>query len=284
MKKGFLIEKSKIMRVIPLIIFFVLTAAGCESKQVAKGHRLFSHYCSSCHGEEGDGNGYNAVNLDPHPRDLTDSQEEYMAKLSNAEVYEVLKVGGYGVDLSGTMPVWGKVFSEEELWSVVAYVRTLHPNQAEKIVFTKPDSKESVFDAEKPQYSRASEKVFHGLMESLAPDEAAFEEQVALGEEVFQERGCIGCHVVNGKGGTLGPDLSKAGSMLQTQFIFRWVLNPQAFKAKTRMPNLDLNEEDAFAVSLYVSTLKEEALADTNAEHRSTDEGANDVSAGEEGI
>lgn len=284
MKKRVLIEKPIMVKAVPFLLFFLLVAAGCEDKEIAKGHRIFSRYCSPCHGESGDGKGYNAGNLDPHPRDLTDSQEEYMAKLSNDEIYEVLRVGGYGVDLSGTMPVWGKVFSEEELWSVVAYVRTLHPNQAEKIVFTKPDSKEPIFDAEKPQYSRTSEKVFQGLMESLALDEAAFDEQVALGEEIFQERGCIGCHVVNGKGGTLGPDLSKAGSMLQTQFIFKWVLNPQAFKAKTRMPNLDLSDEDAFAVSLYVSTLKEEALADMNGEPMSTDEGEKDVSEGEEGI
>lgn len=262
-------------KAIPFLIFFVLVAAGCEKEYVAKGHKLYSRYCSPCHGENGDGAGYNAVNLDPHPRDLTDSEEEYMSKLSNDEIYEVLKLGGYGVDLAGTMPVWGKVFSEEQLWSIIAYVRTLHPNQAGEIVFTKPDSKEPIFDREKPQYSRVREKVFYDLMESLVQDEDAFDEQVALGQEVFEERGCVGCHVVNGKGGKLGPDLSRAGFMLQPQFIFRWVLNPQAFKAKTRMPNLDLNKEDALAVSLYVSTLKEGASDSAN--------GAEDVSTDEEG-
>ncbi len=256
MKKRFLIEKSVVVKAIPLLLLFVFTLAGCENEHVAKGHKLFSRYCSSCHGEQGDGNGYNAGNLDPRPRDLTDSEEEYMAKLSNDEIFEVLKVGGYGVDLAGTMPVWGKVFSEEQLWSLVAYIRTLHPNEAEEIVFTKPGTKDPVFDKTKPQYSRVREKVFDDLMASLVPDEDAFDEQVAIGEEVFEERGCIGCHIVNGKGGTLGPDLSKAGSMLQTQFIFRWVVNPQGFKVKTRMPNLDLPNEDALAVSLYVSTLK----------------------------
>ncbi len=237
-------------------MFFVV---GCEDKYVAKGHKVFSRYCAPCHGDAGDGLGYNASNMDPLPRDLTDSEEDYMVKLSNDEIFEVLQVGGYGVDLSGGMPVWGKIFSEEELWALVAYVRTLHPNEENEIVFVKPDSKEPVFNTKRERYPKVREKEFDDLLESLVPDEAAFDEQVAVGEEIFAEVGCNACHKVNGEGGTLGPDLSGAGFMLQTQFVFRWILNPQAFVSKTRMPNLDLNEEDALAISLYVSTLKDAA-------------------------
>ncbi len=249
-------RKGKLF-IVPFLMFFLLVAVGCEDKYIAKGHKVYSRYCSPCHGEAGDGLGYNAKNLDPQPRDLTDADEDYMAKLSNDEIFEVLQLGGYGVDLSGGMPVWGKIFSEEELWSLVAYVRTLHPNEGNEIVFTKPDSEEAVFNTKRVRYPKVREKKFYDLLESLAPDEAAFDEQVAAGEEIFAEGGCNSCHKVNGEGGTLGPDLSGAGFMLQTQFIFRWILNPQAFVAKTRMPNLDLNEEDALAISLYLSTLKE---------------------------
>ncbi|MFQ5597659.1 MAG: c-type cytochrome [Nitrospiria bacterium] len=240
-----------------LFVFLLVFLAGCEDEFTAKGHRIFNRYCMPCHGESGDGTGYNAVNLDPQPRDLTDSAEEYMVKLSNEEIYEVLEVGGYGVDLSAAMPAWGKVFSEEELWSLVAYVRTLHSYEDEPIVFTKPDSKERVFDNEKPRYPRVRPNVFDDLLESMVPDEEALEEQIALGEEIFAELGCNGCHVINGEGGELGPDLTRVGFMLQTNFMFRWMLNPQSFKAKTRMPNLDLNEEDALAISLYLSTLRD---------------------------
>lgn len=237
-----------------MLVMFILV--GCEDEHIAKGHKIFSRYCSACHGEDGDGTGYNATNLDPVPRDLTDGDEDYMSKLSNDEIYEVLRLGGYGVDLSGGMPVWGKVFSEEELWSLVAFVRTLHPNEGNEIAFTKPDSEEPIFSAKRVRYPKVREKKFYDLLETLAPDEEAFQEQVVLGEEIFSEVGCSACHRVNGEGGELGPDLSRAGFMLQTQFIFRWILNPQSFKPKTRMANLDLNEEDAFAISLYLSTLK----------------------------
>jgi len=238
------------------LVLFVFLAVGCEDEHIAKGHEIFSRYCSACHGEKGDGTGYNASNLDPHPRDLTDGDEEYMSKLSNDEIFEVLQLGGYGVDLSGGMPVWGKVFSEQELWSLVAYVRTLHPNEGNEIVFTKPGTEEPVFEKKRVRYPRVKEKKFYDLLEAIAPDEETFQEQVTLGEEIFGEVGCNACHKVDGEGGELGPDLSRAGFMLQTQFIFRWILNPQSFKPKTRMANLDLNEEDAFAIALYVGTLK----------------------------
>jgi len=241
---------------VSFLMMFMLVLVGCEDEHIAKGHKIFSRYCSACHGEDGDGTGYNATNLDPTPRDLTDGDEDYMAKLSNDEIYEVLQVGGYGVDLSGGMPVWGKVFSEEELWSLVAFVRTLHPNEATEIAFTKPDSEEPLFEEKRLRYPKVQEKKFYDLLEALAPDEDAFQEQVVLGEEIFGEVGCNACHKIQGEGGELGPDLSRVGFMLQTQFIFRWILNPQSFKPKTRMANLDLNEEDALAISLYLSTLK----------------------------
>lgn len=252
-------RKGKLF-VVPFLMAFMLVAVGCEDKYVAKGHKAYSRYCAPCHGDTGNGSGYNAKNMDPVPRDLTDGDEDYMAKLSNDEIFEVLQLGGYGVDLSGGMPVWGKVFSEEELWSLVAYVRTLHPNEENEIVFTKPDSKEALFNTKRVRYPMVREQKFDELLESLAPDEEAFDEQVAVGEEIYAEVGCNACHRVNGEGGTLGPNLSAAGFMLQPQFIFRWIMNPQSFVPKTRMPNLDLNEADALAISLYVSTLKEASL------------------------
>lgn len=267
-----LIEIKRNYLLVSILLLFILFSVGCENKYVAKGHEIYSRYCSACHGEKGDGTGYNAGNLDPVPRDLTDSEEVYMSKLSNDEIFEVLQLGGYGVDLSGGMPVWGKVFSEEELWSLVAYVRTLHPNEGNEIVFTKPDSEEPVFDSKRVRYPKVKEKKFYDLLESLAPDEVAFQEQVALGEEIFSEVGCNACHKVNGEGGELGPDLSRAGFMLQTQFIFRWIMNPQSFLPKTRMANLDLKEEDALAISLYLSTLNGDAPKN-NVSEEDEDEG-----------
>ena len=48
------------------------------------------------------------------------------------------------------------------------------------------------------------------------------------GERIYQSRGsCIDCHRVNGKGGRLGPDLSKVG----------WIRSPQHLEASLRRPS-----------------------------------------------
>jgi mono/diheme cytochrome c family protein len=241
---------------LPVIIPFLFVwvgVLGCQPKQVAEGKKTFNKYCSPCHGEGGAGDGYNAKNLDPHARDLTDAQEPYMAKLSNQEIYEVIDKGGRGVDLAPTMPTFGKVFSEEEIWNLVAYIRTLHPYKGAAVAFNEAKP----YNAKRPRAVSVTEADFVTLMESKVADDAARLELVELGEQLFDEYGCSGCHRVRGKGGLLGPNLSRAGFMLQPQFIYRWVRNPQSFDPPTRMPNLDLPEEDALAVTLYLGTLKD---------------------------
>jgi len=230
----------------------LLVLAGCGDPHVAKGKKTFARFCAPCHGTGGAGDGYNAVNLDPHARDLTDTSEAYMVKLSNQEIYDVISQGGRGVDLAPLMPAWGKVFSEDEIWSLVAYIRTLHPYKGEPVQFdeAKPYSRQ------KPKAEVETEAEFEALMAEHVADEAAREARIAQGEEGFGDFGCIGCHKVGEQGGALGPDLTRGGFMLQPQFIYRWVRNPQSFKPKTRMPNLGLEKEEALSIALYVSTLK----------------------------
>lgn len=237
---------------IPALILVVGGAAFSflfEDKHVAQGRKLFNRYCVPCHGPGGKGDGYNAKNLDPHARDLTDSKEQYMVKLSNKEIYEVIEKGGRGVDLSAMMPTWGLTFSEEEIWSLVAYVRTLHPYKGEKVKF----DKDKPYSTARVRVPPVQEAEFRELMEKV--DDAKKQELIDHGKEAFEDFGCIACHKVGNKGGTLGPYLTRAGFMLQPQFIYRWVRNPLSFKNHTRMPNLGLPEEDALAVTLYLSTL-----------------------------
>ncbi len=246
----------------PVIISLLFSLNGCSSlfgdKHVSAGRKLFNRFCTPCHGEGGAGDGYNAKNLDPHARDLTDSKEDYMAKLSNEEIYEVIEKGGRGVDISPLMPSWGKVFSEEEIWSLVAYTRTLHPYKGEKVNFNK------AYQTVRTKNPSVKEDEFDKLMQEKVVDDEVQEEFVGRGREIFDDFGCVACHKVGEKGGVLGPDLTRVGFMLQPQFIFRWVKNPQSFKPETRMPNLGLEDEDALAITLYLSTLKGMAVVKTD--------------------
>lgn len=87
------------------------------------GKVTFTHYCQTCHGELGAGDGFNAFNLDPHPRDLSDP--EFQKKKSDTELADAIQRGGAGVGLSALMPPWGHTLSARQVDEVVLYLRTL---------------------------------------------------------------------------------------------------------------------------------------------------------------
>lgn len=98
----------------------------------AHGEALYNRYCWTCHGRTGKGDGPIAVAYGPTPRDLTN--HDYLSKLTGYDLYNVISQGGGAVDLSTAMPAWGHVFSEQEIWDLVAYTRQLaeKPSKSQK--------------------------------------------------------------------------------------------------------------------------------------------------------
>lgn len=87
------------------------------------GKQTFQTYCSGCHGDAGQGDGFNAFNLDPHPRDLSDPA--FQKSKSNADLEDAIRRGGAGVGLSSLMPPWGHTLDARHIDAVVLYVRSL---------------------------------------------------------------------------------------------------------------------------------------------------------------
>lgn len=87
------------------------------------GKQAFQRYCQSCHGETGAGDGFNAFNLDPKPRDISDAA--FQKKKTDAELSDAIQRGGAGVGLSALMPPWGRTLSRAEIEQVVLYIRSL---------------------------------------------------------------------------------------------------------------------------------------------------------------
>jgi mono/diheme cytochrome c family protein len=88
-----------------------------------KGKRLFLHYCAVCHGETGAGDGFNAYNLNPRPRNLTDP--EFLNAVSDAWLAEIIAQGGRGVNKSPLMPTWGNTLNKRQIEALVTFIRTL---------------------------------------------------------------------------------------------------------------------------------------------------------------
>src|SRR5262245_37266882 len=76
-----------------------------QAADAEQGKKLYGQFCASCHGQSGKGDGAAAAALNPKPRDHTD--KEYMSKLSDEDIFKVIKNGGASVGKSPLMPPWG---------------------------------------------------------------------------------------------------------------------------------------------------------------------------------
>ena len=94
--------------------------AGADPNQ---GKQWFYFYCVSCHGWQGQGDGPNAIEMDPRPRPLT--KGDYMNKRTNLQIFGAIKGGGGAVELADVMPAWGNVLLDQDIWNVVAFLRAI---------------------------------------------------------------------------------------------------------------------------------------------------------------
>ena len=87
------------------------------------------------------------------------------------------------------------------------------------------------------------------------------------GKGLVETVGCKGCHVVaddlrmrqaRGFSYDVAPELSRAGSKLDPDWIFEWIKDPRAYRPATRMPNLRLTDQEARDIVAYLSTLKDD--------------------------
>ena len=89
---------------------------------------------------------------------------------------------------------------------------------------------------------------------------------INLGKSLIQQKGCRACHVINGRGGTIGPDLTFVGDKAPEQYeygrlsgqktSFAWhvahLKDPRALVQDTVMPNFHLTTKEAQALAILV--------------------------------
>ena len=92
-----------------------------DSEAGAEGESLYQSNCYSCHGEEARGDGPAAAALEPRPPDLVTDQSE----LSDAYLHWRIAEGGMMRPFNSVMPSWKGILSEEQIWKIITYLRTL---------------------------------------------------------------------------------------------------------------------------------------------------------------
>ena len=82
----------------------------------------------------------------------------------------------------------------------------------------------------------------------------AHAEQIAKGEQLFEQLGCVGCHLVQGYGDLPkpAPYLRRIRAKVNPQWLAAWIQNPQAYRPHTRMPNFLVKPGEAPAIAAYL--------------------------------
>ncbi len=76
------------------------------------------------------------------------------------------------------------------------------------------------------------------------------------GDQIFAHK-CAMCHMVNGKGGKVGPELSKVSAKLKEQALKAKLEDPKKSNPKSMMPAFKtLPKADMDALLGYLKTLK----------------------------
>lgn len=92
-----------------------------QADAVAAGEALFAARCSSCHGPEGEGDGAAAASLDPKPTNL----KTEIPNLEDDFIFWRIMDGGAMEPWNSSMPAHKGILSEDEVWQLVSYLRTL---------------------------------------------------------------------------------------------------------------------------------------------------------------
>lgn len=82
-------------------------------------------------------------------------------------------------------------------------------------------------------------------------------EAARQGEQLFATLGCRACHMIGGRGGYVGPDLSDTGRRLKPGWIEAWLSAPGKWKPGTLQPDYGLKTQEASALTAYLMTLSE---------------------------
>ncbi|MBI2875440.1 MAG: cytochrome c [Candidatus Tectomicrobia bacterium] len=102
-----------------------------QQGDAAKGKELYQEACIFCHGKSGKGDGPVAPRLRVKPQDHTN--DKTMSALTDQHLFEAIQGGGTVFKKSPYMPPFGtmsnptgRALSDQEIWDLVAYIRTLH--------------------------------------------------------------------------------------------------------------------------------------------------------------
>ena len=146
---------------------------GTDSQRES-GKKLYLKYCSQCHGEKGDGEGYAAVHLRPRPRNFTTAKFKIRTTPNGSlpTHQDLVNIIRHGMPYT-SMPAWPN-FSDSEVSDIAYFLTTFSPQ------FSDPE--------------RVPQPI------SLPSAPKSKKETIEAGQKLFVDNGCVKCHGTLGRG------------------------------------------------------------------------------------
>ena len=209
-----------------------------DSALIHRGEACFRAHCVQCHGAAAMAREPQGLGMMPIPNDLAQASREWPAGW-------LYYVTSKGVRMTG-MPAWEFRLSDTDLWSTVAFLKTL------------------------PQLTRADVLRIGSLPRSYCVSEAGAiaprtgdDDLDERGETLLRQYGCHACHRIEGVVGPdarAGPPLADwprrryiAGTIPNTpENLARWIRDPAGISPGTLMPDLGVTESHAREMADYL--------------------------------
>jgi mono/diheme cytochrome c family protein len=90
-----------------------------NKETLARGKEQYRIFCSSCHGDLGDGNGH-LYTSKLFPMKPTSLIEDYVQSKADGEIFHIITLGS----LSGLMGAHGSQIKKDDRWKIINYIRT----------------------------------------------------------------------------------------------------------------------------------------------------------------
>lgn len=170
------------------VVAYALSLSAPQAS-IDEGRRLYEQQCARCHGEDGKGDGPEAVTLPKAPTNLSDLA--FISSQSGVDLYTSISIG-----VPPAMPAFGEQLSEAQRWALVDYLHS----------FTFIVPAEQALQPPTPEAGTPPP----GLTETPPPAEPVQltpQSTVTIPAQEPSNMGAITGKVINGSGGDVPSDL-----------------------------------------------------------------------------